>query len=99
MKDTLEFLLGLSKTIIQGLSETKKFESEAIGDGIADGIDKSRKQLFTIGISVALTGTGFFIVMWGIATAIDTFFTMKGIGYVLIGAVAALMGALVFRGK
>ncbi len=99
MKDTLEFLLGLSKSVIQGLSETKRFESDAIGDGIANGINKSRNNLFTIGISIAMTGTGFFLTTWGVATVIDTLFAMKGIGYVLIGIVAALMGTIVLRGK
>lgn len=93
MHDTSGFLLGFSKSIIQGLSEVKKLEIDAI----AEGVEKSSKHLFTIGISIALIGTGFFIFMWGIATSIDTLFTMKGMGYVLIGVLAALIGALVYK--
>ncbi len=93
----LEFLLGFSKSIIQGFNEVKKVESDAIRNGIVDGVEKCSKQLFTIGISIALIGTGFFIAMWGIATSIDTIFAMKGTGYVLIGVVTALLGALVYK--
>lgn len=97
MHDVIEFLLGLTKSIIQGLSEAKKFESDAIGDGIANGVEKSRKKLLSIGISISLIGTGLFLTLWGIASGIDDVFAMRGLGFVLIGIPAVLVGALVYK--
>ena len=97
MPEILEFFLGLSRSIIQGLSEAKKFESDVIAEGIVEGIKKSRKNLLFIGISIAFLASGFFLVFWGIAVYIDTFFAMKGAGYALVGIIAVLAGGLVAK--
>jgi len=91
---TIDFLCGLSKSIIQGLSETHR---RGIGDDIVEGIEKSRKKLFTIGVSISIAGTGFFLTLWGIASVIDAMFAMQGFGFVLIGILAVLIGALVYK--
>lgn len=91
---TIDFLCGLSKSIIQGLSETPR---RGIGDDIVEGIEKSRKKLFTIGVSISIAGTGFFLTLWGIASVIDAVFAMQGFGFVLIGILAVLIGALVYK--
>lgn len=92
----IKFLLDLSKSIIESFPEkVQKQASEAIGSGIAEGVEKSKKKFFYLGISIALIGTGFFLTLWGIATGIDTIFAMQGLGYVLIGILAILGGALV----
>ncbi len=96
-QSTIDFLVGLSKSIIQGLSEAQKLESESIANGIAEGLEKSRKKMYTISISVALIGTGFFLTLWGVAKSIDVIFDMNGLGYVMIGIPAALLGALVYK--
>lgn len=93
-QSTIDFLRGLSKTIILGLGESQK---HGIGNELAEGIEKSRKKLFTLGVSISLAGTGFFLIMWGIATAIDSMFAMRGFGFVLIGILAALTGALAYK--
>ncbi len=93
-QSTIDFLCGLSKTIIQGLGESQK---HGIGNEVVEGIEKSRKKLFTIGVSVSLVATGFFLILWGISSAIDTMFAMHGFGFVLIGILAALTGALAYR--
>ncbi len=93
-QSTIDFLLGLSKTIILGLGESQK---HGIGNELAEGIEKSRKKLFTIGISISLAATGFFLISWGIASAIDSMFAMRGFGFVLIGILAALTGALAYK--
>ncbi|KCZ73096.1 hypothetical protein ANME2D_00155 [Candidatus Methanoperedens nitroreducens] len=96
--DIIELISSLSRLVIQRFSsEAQKLTSEAIGDGIADGVQKSSQRLFSIGVSIALIGTGFFLTLWGIATGIDTFFEMRGFGYVLIGILAALAGVLVYK--
>ncbi len=98
MQGITESLGDLSKFIIQKLSsEIQKLLSAAISSGIDDGLHKISKRLFSIGVSIALVSTGFFLTLWGIATSIDTFFAMRGLGYVLIGILAALTGALVFK--
>ncbi len=68
-----------------------------LGNEIAEGIEKSRKKLFTIGVSIALAGIGFFLILWGIASMIDTIFAMRGFGFVLAGIIAVLSGALAHK--
>lgn len=72
--------------------EGQKEISHIIGEGIAEGIEKSGKELFSIGISITFIGIGFFLTIWGIATAIDIIFSMKGFGYILMGIFAILVG-------
>jgi hypothetical protein len=88
-----DFLRGLSKSIIQGFTEAQC----GIGDSIYEGIEKSRKKIFIIGVAISLTGSGFFLILWGIASAIDSMFVMRGLGYVLIGLLGVLIGALVYQ--
>ncbi len=91
----IDFLSGLSKSITQGFSEALKYGG--IGNSIEEGIEKFRKQLFITGVAISLAGTGFFLTLWGIASAIDTMFAMQGLGYVLIGLLGILTGALVYK--
>jgi hypothetical protein len=91
----IDFLSGLSKSIIQGFSEALKHGG--IGNSIEEGIEKFRKKLFTTGIAISLAGTGFFLILWGIASAIDAMFAMRGLGFVLIGLLGVLTGALVYK--
>ncbi len=93
-QSTIDFLCGLSRSILQGLGEANK---HGIGNEVAEGIEKSRNKLFTIGISVSLAGTGFFMIMWGIGSAIDSIFAMRGFGFVMIGILAITIGALLYK--
>ncbi len=92
---TIDFICGLSKSIVQGLGEGHRHGG--LGNDVAEGIEKSRKKLFTIGASVALAGTGFFLILWGVSSTIDAIFAMRGFGFVLIGVLAVLAGALEYR--
>ena len=89
----IDFLSGLSKSIIQGFSEAH----DVIGNSIEEGIEKSRKKIFITGVAISMVATGFFLISWGIASAIDTMFAMKGLGYILIGLLGVLTGALVYK--
>ena len=91
----IDFLSGLSKSITQGFSEALKYGG--IGNSIEEGIEKFRKKLFTTGVAISIAGTGFFLTLWGIASAIDAMFSMRGLGYVLIGLLGVLTGALVYK--
>lgn len=93
MKGFLAGLLDIFKTLI----DAPKLAGDAIGKGIAEGVRKSTQRLFSLGVSLALIATGFFLLLWGISTILDTYFAMRGLGYVLIGIIAALLGALVFK--
>ncbi len=93
-QSVVDFVRGFSSSIIQGLSEARKHE---IGDDIVAGIEKSRRKLFIVGIAVSLAGTGFFLTLWGVASAIDSMFAIHGIGFVLIGVLAVLSGALLYN--
>ena len=90
----IDFLSGLSKSIIQGV-----IEHGGIGNSIEEGIEKSRKKLFITGVAISLAATGFFLTLWGIASVIDVMFTMRGIGFVLIGLIGMLTGALLIYKK
>jgi hypothetical protein len=94
-QDIVDFLHGLSTSILQGFGEMQKHGG--LGNELAEGIEKSRKKLFTIGVSIALAGIGFFLILWGIASAIDTIFAMRGFGFVLLGIIAVLTGALAYK--
>lgn len=81
-----DFLSGLSKSIIQGF-----------GNSLKESMEKFRKKVAITVVAISLIGIGFFLTLWGIASAIDMMFTMRGLGYVLIGLLAVLTGALVFK--
>jgi hypothetical protein len=89
----IDFLSGLSKSIIQGLSEAH----DVIGNSIEEKIEKVRKKIFITGVAISIAATGFFLILWGIASAIDTLFAMQGLGFVLIGLLGVLTGALVYK--
>lgn len=98
MPGIIESLGELSKLAIQRFSgEAQKLASDAIGEGIAEGIQKSREKLFSLAISISLVGSGSFLALWGIATGIDTYFAMRGFGYLLVGLLASVTGALVYK--
>ena len=90
-----DFLSGLSNSIIQGFSEALKHSG--IGNSIEEGIEKIRKKLFITGVAISIAGTGFFLILWGIASAIEAMVSMRGLGYVLVGLLGVLSGALVFK--
>ncbi len=92
-QDIIDFIHGLSESILHSFGE----KHGGLGNEIAEGIEKSRKKLFTIGISIALSGIGFFLILWGIASTIDTIFAMRGFGFVLVGIIAVLAGALEYK--
>ncbi len=94
-QDVVDFIQGLLDSIFHGFGEMQKHGG--LGNEIAEGIEKSRKKLFTIGVSIALAGIGFFLILWGIASTIDTIFAMRGFGFVLVGIIAVLAGALEYR--
>jgi hypothetical protein len=89
----IDFLSGLSKSIIQGFNEAHG----GIVNSIEEGIEKSRKKLFVNGVAISITATGFFLILWGIASAIDNVFAMRGMGFILIGLLGVLTGALVYK--
>jgi hypothetical protein len=89
----LDFLGGLSKSIIQGFTEAH----DVISNSIEEGIEKSRKKIFITGVAISIAATGFFLILWGIASAIDAMFVMRGLGFILIGLLGVLTGALVYK--
>jgi hypothetical protein len=89
----IDFLSGLSKSIIQGISEVQG----GIGNSIEEGVEKFREKLFITGVAISIAGTGFFLTLWGIASAIDTMFAMRGLGFVLIGLLGVLTGVLLYK--
>ncbi len=91
----INFFSGLSKSIIQAFIEAQKHGG--IGNSIEEGIEKFRKELFITGVAISIAATGFFLTFWGIASAIDKMFAMRGIGFVLIGLLGVLIGALVYK--
>jgi len=91
----IDFLSGLSKSIIQGFSEALKLG--VISNSIEEGIEKLRRKLFTTGIAISMAATGFFLILWGIASVIDAMFAMRGLGFVLIGFLGVLTGVLVYK--
>lgn len=89
----IDFLSGLSKSMIQSFTEAHG----EIGNSIEESIEKFSKKLFSIGIALSIAGTGFFLIFWGIASAVDATFAMRGLGYVLVGLLGVLTGALVYK--
>ena len=93
-----DFFMGLSNSILDYMSkEGRKEISHIIGESIREGIEKSGKELYYIGISIIIIGTGFFLIALGIATYIDIIFAMKGFGYILIGIFAILIGLILSK--
>ena len=92
-QNIIDFLSGLSKSIIQGFTEAHG----GIGNSIEESIEKFRKKIFITGVAISIAATGFFLILWGIASAFDAMFAMRGLGYVLIGLLGVLTGALVYK--
>ena len=91
----IDFFNGLSTSIIQGVGEAIKHGG--ISESIEEGIEKYRKKLFITGVAISIAGAGFFLTLWGIASALDAMFSMRGLGYVMIGLLGVLAGALVYK--
>ncbi len=88
----MNFLHGLSDSLLQGFGDIKKYSG--LDTEIAEGREKSRKKLLAIGVSIALAGIGFFLILWGISSAIDAISAMQGFGFVLVGIIAVLIAVL-----
>ena len=91
-KSIMDFFSGLSESITHGFGEHSD-----IGKSIEENIGKIRKKLFITGAAISLAATGFFLTLWGIASAIDAVYSMRGLGFVLIGLFGILTGALVYK--
>ena len=91
----IDFLSGFSKSIFQGLSEV--LNHSGIGNSIDESMEKFRKKLFITCVAISIAGTGFFLTLWGISSAIDAMFSMRGLGFVLIGLLGVLTGVLLFK--
>ena len=91
----IDFLGGFSNSIVQGLGDTLK--RSGTDNSIEEYIEKLRKKLFITGVAISIVATGFFLILWGIASSIDKTFAMRGLGFVLIGLLGVLTGALVFK--
>ena len=102
-QDIIDFLRGFSKSIVQGLSEACKKSGidksieENIEENIEKNIEKFRKKLFITGVAISIVAAGSFLMLWGIASAIDKTFSMRGLGFVLIGLLGVLTGSLVYK--
>ncbi|VVB90001.1 Uncharacterised protein [uncultured archaeon] len=94
-EDIVNFLHGLSTSILEGFGEVEKHGS--LSFDLSEALEKSRKKLFIIGVSIMLSGVGFFLIFWGIASAVDAMFAMRGFGFVLVGIIAVLTGALAYK--
>lgn len=91
----IDFLNGFLSSIVQGLGEALK--KSGIDNSIEDHLEKFRKKLFVTGVAISIIATGFFLIFWGIGSAIDKIYAMRGLGFVLIGLLGVLTGALVYK--
>ncbi len=89
----IDFLSGLSKLIIQGFSEAH----DVIDNSIEESIEKYRRKLFITWVAISIIAIGFFLLFWGIASAIDAMFVMKGLGFILIGLLGVFIGAFIYK--
>ena len=89
----MDFLSGISRSIIHGISEVQ----DGINDSMEESIEKFRTKLFITGVAISIAGTGFFLTLWGIASSIDAMFAMRGLGFILVGILGVLTGALVYK--
>ena len=98
-QDIIDFLRGFSKSIVQGLGEACKKSGidKSIEKNIEKNIEKFRKKLFITGVAISIVAAGSFLMLWGIASAIDKTFSMRGLGFVLIGLLGVLTGSLVYK--
>lgn len=91
----IDFLNGFLNSIIQGLGEALK--KSGVDKSIEERIEKFRKKLLFTGMAISLIATGFFLIFWGIGSALDRIFAMRGLGFVLIGLLGVLTGALIYK--
>jgi hypothetical protein len=98
-QDVVDFLSGFSKSVVQGLGDVYKKSGidKSIEENVEKNIEKLRKKLFITGVAISIVATGFFLILWGIASAIDKTFVMKGLGFVLIGLIGVLAGVVVYK--
>lgn len=91
----IDFFNGFLSSIIQGLGEALK--KSGIDSSIENHLEKFRKKLFVTGVAISIIATGFFLIFWGVASAIDKIYAMGGLGFVLIGLLGVLAGALIYK--
>jgi hypothetical protein len=89
-QEIIDFIHGFSESIIYGIDSTQKHRIE-------EDIAKSKMKLFIIAISIAMILAGIFVIIWGIASYVDTRFAMQGLGFVLIGIIVILIGMLLYK--
>jgi len=82
-------------SIIQGLGDALK--KSGIDSSIESHLEKFRKKLLVTGVAISMIVTGFFLIFWGIASAIDKIYAMGGLGFVLTGLLGVLAGALIYK--
>ena len=89
-QEIIDFIHGFTESIIHGLSNEQKHDIEK-------NIEKSKIKLLFIVISIVIISTGIFVMIWGIASYIDQKFAMQGLGLILVGIIAILAGALLYK--
>jgi len=91
-------MIKFLKLFAQNLPEKLETHiANIISNGISEGVNKSSKKIFFIGISISLLATGFFLSFWGIATLIDGLFEMHGAGYLVLGIISVLFGIVLSK--
>ncbi len=88
-QDIIDFIHGFSESFMYGLNAKKH--------GIDEDIEKSKGKLFAIAISIATIFVGILTIIWGVASYVDTRFTMQGLGFVIIGIIAILIGMIIYK--
>jgi high-affinity K+ transport system ATPase subunit B len=86
-QEIIDFIHGFSESIIYSLNRAQH----------KNEISKFKMKLFIIAISIAIVFVGIFVIIWGIASYVDTRFTMQGLGFVLIGIITILIGTLLYK--
>lgn len=84
----IDFIHGFAESLIHNIGKTHELSKD---------IEKSKAKIFSITIAIAMISAGIFLAIWGISSYIDSRFAMQGLGFVLVGTIAILIGIIIFK--
>ena len=69
---------------------------KTIHDGIRDGFDAIRANIFYLFLAMGCTIISFVFIIWGLAKLFESYFEQPGLGFLVFGILLLLLGLFSF---
>ncbi len=103
LKTILGVIFDVQKILLKDVQKEIRNEADyvarVIGDGIRlgfeDGFSNVKNDFFKLMIALSSTVLGILLVSYGAAVFIDTQLDIKGVGFLIVGLIALILGLFV----